>query len=170
MLTENTVRNIKLVALRDIRDQSATYLLRSIFRWYSEKFHTPLHIVDTLPLADLLQHYFEARYEDMSDEERSVEVSRLLEDPEVLAEKKRREDAEDADVWQFGQEALAQEAKAKNPAKEEPTLAGLEAPPVPAAPIPPIIDEPLMEDIHIKFDDVPGIIDDIPSFGPKTVK
>jgi len=43
------------------------YELRRIFRWYSTHFCTPLHEVSALPLDDVLQNYFEAKYEELED-------------------------------------------------------------------------------------------------------
>jgi hypothetical protein len=54
-------RAIRVHAYADVVAGKPThdYSLRSIFRWYSEKFHTPLHLVEDLPVYDVMQHYYE---------------------------------------------------------------------------------------------------------------
>lgn len=80
------------------------YSLRRVFRWYSKTFFTPLHEVEDLPLSDVLQSYWEERFEDMEDAELDDEKVRLLEDAEALRLRQIEEDADDADLWQMARE------------------------------------------------------------------
>lgn len=90
------LKALQLRALRhvvlDTKDRE--YYLRHIFRWYSKTFHTPLHIVSTLPLVDVLTAYFEERFEDMDEDERHEELVRLTETDE---ERRAREAAIEAE-------------------------------------------------------------------------
>jgi hypothetical protein len=100
--------------MRDVSFDAGDYGLRSVFRWYSKTFSTPLHTVEALPLEEVLRHYFEARYEEMDAEAREVEIERLTTTPEELRRKKLSEDAADAEALEFGKEAEEEE---KEPAK-----------------------------------------------------
>lgn len=96
------VESLRLVAMRAVIGGDDEYNIRYILRWYSRSFHTPLHVVESdLPLEEVLQHYFEVRYEDMPLEERHQEIQRLLETEEERRRKRRLEDAEDAEADDF---------------------------------------------------------------------
>lgn len=79
---------LRLRALRSVWKPDYDSSLRRIFRWYSEKFHTPLHEVPDLPLHDVLQAYFEVAFEGLAPEERHNTAMGLLETPD---EKRARE-------------------------------------------------------------------------------
>ena len=69
------------------KEKDSDYSLRYIYRWYSTKYHTPLHLVPTLQLTDILTAYFESKYEEMSDEDLEDERKELLKtDAERAAE------------------------------------------------------------------------------------
>lgn len=73
-------RSICILAYNSVlKSDDRDYNLRRIFRWYSEKFHTPLHKVDSLPLEDVLTHYYESIYEAMSEEDLEQAKDELLE-------------------------------------------------------------------------------------------
>lgn len=61
----------RLIALNTVLhpDTDPDYELRRIFRWFSKTFNTPLAQVYGLPLDEVLQHYYEARYEELEDAE-----------------------------------------------------------------------------------------------------
>jgi hypothetical protein len=109
---------LRYVAMRDVVDDTSEYRLRSIFRWYSKTFHTPLVQVEELPLFEVLQTYFEVRYEDMSEQERQDEIVRLLETEEELAARKKAEDVADAEAEEFARQTEEQ-AKVKKTAKSK---------------------------------------------------
>jgi hypothetical protein len=76
--------------------------MRQIFRWYSTTYHTPLHLVEDLPLEDVLCHYYEANIcERLEEKERLKEfIERSLENPEQRNERERQEemDCEEGDI------------------------------------------------------------------------
>lgn len=85
------LKAIRLCAFRAVQKGDSDYILRFIFRWYSREFSTPLREVEEIPLDTILEHFFECRYEAMSDEERDEEASRLI---ETRAEREAREEKE----------------------------------------------------------------------------
>lgn len=85
--------SLRACALRDVLSKNASrdYNLRAIFRYYAKTFHTPLHVVQDLPLVDVFQAYFEENFEAMEYEDLEAERQRLIETPEQRA---ARADAE----------------------------------------------------------------------------
>ncbi len=77
-----------------LREQDPEYNLRSLFRWYSRTFHTPLHEVPDLPLDDILRTWWESYYESLTPEQLETERKRLA---ETEAEARARRLAEDVD-------------------------------------------------------------------------
>lgn len=58
----------QLEAMFHLLNETDIYFFRKVCRWYSEKFHTPLHVVmdgNTLPWDDILLHYYETQFEDI---------------------------------------------------------------------------------------------------------
>ena len=102
--------DIRILAMDAVVREPPEYFLRFIFRWYSRTFHTPLHHVERLPLEDVLQAYYEVKYEDMPEHEIEHEIKMLLETEEELRERRRLEDQEEAESLKFAREAAAQEA------------------------------------------------------------
>lgn len=108
------IDEVKLVAMRDVHNSENYYGIRRILRWYSEKFHTPLHVVEReLPLEDVLQHYFEATFEDLDEVQRKSEIESLLETPEQKAERLKAEDADVAGDDDFLAMSAAQNKETK---------------------------------------------------------
>lgn len=138
------------------------YNLRTIFRWYSKTYCTPLHQVEDLPLEDVLQTYFETRFEEMEDHDRLQLIGKMLITEEELAAMKKQEDAGDADAWEYGQQALKEAAAAgKAPPVPVAQIAEQVAPKAPGevapvTPIPLVELQSLPEDIHMEFDDTPA--------------
>ena len=54
-------RNLRILAFKEAlsKSPSAEFSFRKLFRWYSKTFATPLHMVEKLPLYDILQAYYE---------------------------------------------------------------------------------------------------------------
>lgn len=111
----DNISALQLVALRDVIKGSGDYNIRYIIRWYSKTFHTPLHVVEDLPIDDILQAFFEVRYEEMPDEMRHQEIVKLLETEEQKAARRKAEDEADAEGAEFAAQAekqiVAKEAK-----------------------------------------------------------
>jgi hypothetical protein len=120
-----------------VKGTDPNYVLRRIFRWYSEKFHTPLHRVEDLPVHDVLQNYYEAQYEAMLDANKFAELDEerrrlMMTDADWLAAR-RAVDEEEADAAEFAQVVAEEEAQAA----------------LPPAPPPP---EALPPGVHINFE------------------
>ncbi len=98
---------VRILAAAEATAQSPSpeFIIRGIMRAYCERFHTPLHIVESLPLYDVLQHHYEALYSDavanddaQAQEAFRVELERLSLDDyglKQLMERKAREAAAD---------------------------------------------------------------------------
>jgi len=112
------INDLKALAMQSVLKEDLDYLLRDIFRWYSKEFVTPLHVVETLPLEDVLRHYYEVKYAELSEHERLEEIDRLLLTEEALRIRKEQEDADDADAFEYAKAAEKVE-KSKAQAKED---------------------------------------------------
>lgn len=174
-MNPETLRNLKQIAMFSVVKKPADYVVRNIFRWFSKEFHTPLHIVETLPFEDVLVHYFESTYEDLEEDERDAQIERLLMAPEKLAALQRAEDAEDADAWEFGREADAAAPPIKmtevpvDPITERIERLKAELRPPEKLDAPETTLPRIEEGIHMKFEDIDvPEVDDAPTFGPKT--
>jgi len=95
------VRDLQTLALHAVLKKTGAYNLRYIFRWYSQRFHTPLHVVEALPLEDVLRHYYECEYEDLEPHEIANAIKLLSLTDEELARLRKEEDAEDADSFEL---------------------------------------------------------------------
>jgi hypothetical protein len=94
------------------------YIIGRMFRWYFEKYHTPLADVEDLPLDHVVETYWLSFYEDMAEADAQDnregktanrlkrEIERAVTDPEELARRQREEDAEDAEIEKLAQEEL----------------------------------------------------------------
>lgn len=80
-------------------DGDARY--RSICRWYSKTFHTPLQDVYDLPPEEVLEAHYEEILEEMPPEARDQKLAEMLEDPEERERKKRYADADLAEEEEF---------------------------------------------------------------------
>ena len=89
-------------------ERSADAQWRIVARWYSKTFATPLHIVDNLPRLDIIQAFFEERYDNMDDGELHIELHELIKDKNELKESlDKSKEAKDIDD-------LEREAKEEN--------------------------------------------------------
>lgn len=102
---------IEHIALRDVYldklklpGVSSDFHLRRIFREYSKKFHTPLHVVYDLPLEFVFQAWLEEFYEDQKEDSLRAEAIVATKDPTKLVEERRAEDAQDAEDHLFIEE------------------------------------------------------------------
>jgi hypothetical protein len=112
--------DIELIALRDVwltrlrqPGVSEDFHLRRIFREYSQKFFTPLHLVYELPVEFVVQAWIEDVYEDWKDEDLEKEARSLTKPREQLLLERRLEDADDAEMYILGQEVKKSEEAAK---------------------------------------------------------
>lgn len=130
------VEAVRVIALRDVantrRDPpqgDSAYLMRTIRRWYSREFATPLSDVEDLPDEEVLQHYFECKFEALEPRDLDEEITDAVMAPEERAKRDRGAAAEDVDMHRFAEEVRAEEeARRKKQAetpKEPPKSAGI---------------------------------------------
>lgn len=116
----------RILAFRAVEKEDPEYLLRFIMRWYSREFYTPLHEVEEQPLDEVLNHFFECRYESMDEHEREEEAELLRMTAEELEEKERREEeearADDEFEKQFQEEAKVHETTGLPKPAEAPAI------------------------------------------------
>jgi hypothetical protein len=110
------LKAVRVLAFRAVQAKESEYLFRYIMRWYSREFHTRLQDVEEIPIEEVLMHYFEDRYEHMSDEEIDEELGQLIEtDAERIAREAKEElDRQDDDEFFEEMKAEAAAGNAKN--------------------------------------------------------
>jgi hypothetical protein len=111
------LKAVRLCAFGAVKEKDSDYVLRFIFRWYSREFHKDLDEVELLPLERVLTHFFECRYENMTEEELEDEEEALAEtrDERLAREAKAKLDDEDDDEFFRETVAEAKVATAKLP-------------------------------------------------------
>ena len=76
---------LRLEAMRSVLKNDAGFTYRSICRWYSQAYNTPLHEVGTptgvVSMEEVLQTFYEARYAEMDDAKKEAELVGLPSDP-----------------------------------------------------------------------------------------
>jgi hypothetical protein len=112
---------IRIRALRSVLSPDSSYLIRKIIRWYSKTFHMPLAQVEDIPIEDLLQAYWEERYEGMSEDQLAAEREELLTSPEARYERILAEEAEEAEMFEMGKIVAAEEAAKKRAQVSKPS-------------------------------------------------
>lgn len=121
------VESIRLLAMQAVLDSDPDYQLRSVLRWYSREFHTPLSEVYDIPIDEVIEAFYECKYEDMDDGQRNFEIGELLKTNQAVVEAKKKEDADEVDDVAFLQKVM-EEAKSVVIPKPEPQKP-IEAPP-----------------------------------------
>jgi hypothetical protein len=99
----------KTKALKAIVKPDMAASLRRIFRWYSKTFSTPLHIVDDLPLEDILQAYFEDMYENMEAPLLEAEIATMSMSPAERKALGEEEEEEEEDFLDMIAQEIAKE-------------------------------------------------------------
>jgi hypothetical protein len=107
------IRAIQLRALRSVLKPDKDYLVRKMLRWYSKTYFTPLREVEELPFDEVMQAYFEERYEGMSDDDRDAERQALLTTEEQRYQQILAEEAEEAEMFELGRIVAAEEERKK---------------------------------------------------------
>lgn len=111
------IEAVRLLALRNALRPSYDYFLRRIFRRYSERYKTPLHHVQNLPLDYVLQNFYEGYYESLSEEDLHEAAEDLVEDKEQKArEEAEAKAADDKFMETLVKREMAKEKK-RNPTK-----------------------------------------------------
>lgn len=121
---DDLIQALQLIALDAVVHPDSDAKLREIFRHYSEKWHTPLHVVQELPLANVLLNYYEDVYAEMSPDQREqMRVELLMTEEERSAAIAEEERAEvEAQQWE---EQIAREEAAKQKKAETKKLSDL---------------------------------------------
>lgn len=153
----NIVEAIQTLAFRDVQLQTPAYRIRSIQRWYSMTFATPLRVVEhDIPIEEVLLHYYEHLYETAEAELLEETKKQLLETDDQRLTRLRSEDAEAAFQEEFHAQ-LEQEAAqlAKHPRKTNFPVAAINPAnpvmPIPEARLPDTLPKDLPPDIEMRF-------------------
>lgn len=166
----DVVKAIQLEALANVllpkKRADAEYFLRRVMRSYSERFHTPLHLVEQLPTTEVLLHYYEARYEDLLEDEKGEEIleeerALLCESDEERRERERAEREAEHEDEEYAKELERQLREAREKTAAQALLLAEQPPSQPvlskAGPtaIPPPTGQPLRlpDDVKIEFVD-----------------
>jgi len=98
---------IRLLALREVTRSEPTgaYGWRKIARYYSEKWHTPLHVVEKLDPEKVLQAFWEDYYERLEPDDREEEARLLTFTADEARAHLRQKDLAELRDWQFKKEA-----------------------------------------------------------------
>ena len=114
----NLFKAIQLQALLAVIKPDDAAETRKIVRWFSKTFHTPIAQVEEMPFEDVLQVYYEEKFEEMSEDDLEKVKTELLESPLEKATRLKAEDAERADADLFAKLVEAEE-KTKKAKKTE---------------------------------------------------
>jgi hypothetical protein len=93
---------VRLLALKAVLKPDTEDHLRQIFRWYSKTFSTPLHVVEGLPLDNILRTYYEDMYGGLEDEQKEELLADLL-----LTDEERKKKDLKKDLDNFEMEVLS---------------------------------------------------------------
>lgn len=75
-------QSVKLLAAEAVLLPDSEAFYRSVCRWYSQSFSTPLTEVFDLPMGWVLQNYYEHKWGEIDREELAAIIEELLETPE----------------------------------------------------------------------------------------
>lgn len=116
------VEAIRLVAMQAVAECSPEYQLRSVMRWWSREFHTPLAEVYEIPLENILLDYYECKYEEMDDSQRHYEIGELLKTKEQITKAKVAEDKAEVEDEAYLRKVMEEAKKVpiEEPKKVEP--------------------------------------------------
>jgi hypothetical protein len=115
---DDVIREARLLAMAAVLNPDGEAWLRGVCRWYAGACCTPLHVVEAeIPMEKVLEAYFEAKYAQMEDEERDIEIHEIMMTAEERKQKKvEAAVAAEADDEFFNETvAEAERAKIKNP-------------------------------------------------------
>lgn len=146
----NVWEAIRLQSLKTVMRPDEDYHLRSVMRWYSREFHTPLDQVYGIPVEEVLRDYFECKYEEMEEYQLEELREYLTCSDEERARMEEEAMDEEADAAKFYEEAL-----------KEAELEDTEAPPPPIPTAAPgmsaasFVPDPILPlpEISMKFDE-----------------
>lgn len=105
---------IKIQSLRTVLRPDDDYNVRSVMRWYSREFNTPLGEVYDLPIEEVLRDYFECEYEKMEPHELEEEREYLLSSEAEREQMRQDSEDEEAAAARFYEEALKEAEEAES--------------------------------------------------------
>lgn len=108
----NDILKLQEIALANVLNPDQPYFYRSVCRWYSEKFHTPLHQVFDLPMEFVFLNYFESITENQEEEELEVRCRKAI-DPTY-------EESEEESIQDLIDMIQEEEKTGKKPPKAKP--------------------------------------------------
>ena len=160
---------LQVLAFRDVLLKSPEYRVRSIQRWFSTTFNTPLLTVQNdIPLTVILQHYFETQFENAEPEELEETRKLLLETDGQRHARLMAEDAEAAgneEIHRLLEEEAQKLSTKKNPGA--PIVPSVVHPPgiIPESRLPDTFSKEIPPDIEMKFVSPEELERSLESFG-----
>lgn len=111
-MAKSLADDLQAIAFHDVVVDTQEYRLRLLYRWYSKTFATPLHLVPSIPLTDVLVAFWETRYEEMDEPDLEEERKKIIETEEERIARLIQEDADrvEADAFVAQVEASARAA------------------------------------------------------------
>ena len=147
------LRALQVKALGSVLKPDYDYLLRKVYRWFSRTYATPLDQAYEIPIEEVLQAWFEERYEGMDEADREEEKVLLFETDRERAVRQNEEDrrkAEDEDALLIVQASVLkqEEKEAKKKGEIAPTVPGAQIVSIPKQSL---LNKPLPPDIKMTF-------------------
>ena len=109
----NPYEAIKLLALRSVLKPDPDYFVRKICRWFSTTYHTPISQVYDMPIEEVLQAYFEAKYDAMDPDDLQAELATTVETEDQRRERLLAEDFDKMTEYELFQ--MSEKANKKKP-------------------------------------------------------
>lgn len=125
------LRVIRVLAAASVKARDMDYFIRHARRWFSDKLKTPYREVEAIPDEEVLQHFFEARYETMDEDDFDEEVERLCETEAETAAREASEENEKSKDDDWYQQVLREEKERlakKKPAARETSFSDKDGP------------------------------------------
>jgi hypothetical protein len=97
-----TFKSIQILALKAVEMPDYEAFYRRVSRWYSNKFNTSLHIVETLSENHVLQAYFEDQYGELynSKDDNSQNIYQEIRQELLTNGQQLENDAKKDDEWE----------------------------------------------------------------------
>ena len=121
---------VRLRALAAVLHPDRDYLIRRTIRWFSKTFHTPVAVVEELPLEEIVSTYYEEQYAQMTPEQQQQEREDLLLSDEDRQAQVLAEEAEEAEMYEMSRLVVAEE-EAKKRGKKPGGLGDVKTPAIP---------------------------------------
>ena len=112
----NPYEAIKIAALRVALKPDSEYFIRKVSRWFSTTYHTPISQVYDMPIEEVLQAFFEAKYEAMDEDQLQEELVSVIETEEQRKERLLAEDFDkmtEHELFQMSEQANKNKPKRK---------------------------------------------------------